>query len=181
MRLLLCEREDGSVEQGAERVVIKLAHWHLTILRHLVWVLDQFCQVVEHLFGIAASEDLPVLLPLLLFLFLVLGVESDFAQKFFILRSLLFRKVHFDLRQLRSILEHLDESGLTLTRPVLLMIFRLLKAQILQRCIISQQPGHGLKARVRQHSNVQLLDVCVQIACLNNPGQTDALEANALE
>ena len=129
-------------------------------------------------------QDLGVLLVGSLLLRFQAGVELNLGLELVVRILILPREMQADTLDFGAVAEHVGESFTTFSRPQLLVILRLLDRDRFKRSIAGKKLRDGFQSRVGKNSNVQPLDVCVAIDCLNHPRQanifqTDTRESNA--
>ena len=103
LSLLLRKSEHGSVQKCAERVVVKLTHWHFT--SSILVVFDELLKVVKHVLRVASPEQFAVLVHLFLVLCLHSRVEANLLLKALINILIISREVKTDFFESSAVSE----------------------------------------------------------------------------
>ena len=128
--LLLGQREDCSIEQRVEGVIVKLADWHeLSFI--LIFTLDQLLKMLKHDSRLARIHRLLVLVLFPLKLLLLLSVELDFALEVFTSLFVFIIETNLHLLKHGALAHSGDESLSADISPQLLRVRRLLNFKLI--------------------------------------------------
>ena len=116
-------------------------------------------ETFEHVGGVAAVEDLFVLLGRGLGLGLETGVEVDLCLELLVGLLVFASEAHADSLDAGALFEQVGEAGPALGRPELLLVFGLLHGDRFEGGVGLEQLGKGLEALVGENADIKPLDV----------------------